>query len=67
MRNVGTVDRIVRVVVGIAILSLVFVGPRTAWGWLGLVPLVTATIGWCPAYSLLGVRTRPSSPAEKTS
>ena len=40
MRNVGTIDRIVRVVVGLALISLVFVGPQTNWGWIGLVPLL---------------------------
>ncbi len=57
MTNVGTFDRIARVVLGIALLSLVFVGPQTPWGWIGLVPLVTAAVGFCPAYRLFGVRT----------
>lgn len=57
LRNVGTADRIVRIVVGLALLSLVFIGPQTAWGWIGLVAIATAVIGWCPAYTLLGVRT----------
>lgn len=57
MRNEGNLDRLLRIVAGAAILSLVFVGPKTAWGWLGLVPLVTGLIGYCPAYSLLGIRT----------
>lgn len=56
-RNEGTIDRILRIVVGLAVISLVFVGPQTAWGWLGLVPLITGLVGWCPAYSLLGIRT----------
>ncbi|MEZ5844319.1 MAG: DUF2892 domain-containing protein [Hyphomicrobiaceae bacterium] len=56
-QNVGTVDRIIRVVVGLALISLVFVGPKTAWGWIGLVPLGTALLGWCPPYSLLGINT----------
>ena len=56
-RNEGNLDRLLRIVVGAAILSLVFVGPKTAWGWLGLIPLVTGLIGYCPAYSLLGIRT----------
>jgi len=49
-KNVGGVDRAVRIVVGLGILSLAFVGPQTPWGYLGLVPLVTGLIGWCPAY-----------------
>ena len=56
-RNEGKVDRILRVIVGAAVLSLVFVGPQTAWGWVGLVPLVTGLVGNCPVYSLLGINT----------
>lgn len=59
-RNEGTIDRAVRVIAGLAILSLAFVGPQTAWAWLGLVPLVTGLVGVCPAYRLLGVRTCPA-------
>lgn len=55
--NVGTIDRVLRIIVGIALISLVFVGPQTPWGWIGLVPLLTAVVGYCPAYSLLGIRT----------
>lgn len=55
--NMGSVDRGARVVVGLLLISLVFVGPQTPWGWLGLIPLATALIGWCPAYTLLGIRT----------
>lgn len=57
--NEGTIDRILRVIVGLAILSLVFVGPQTPWAWLGLVPLLTGLAGYCPAYALLGIRTCP--------
>lgn len=57
--NVGTVDRLIRIVVGLGLLSLVFVGPQTPWGWIGVIPLVTALIGYCPAYSILGLRTCP--------
>jgi hypothetical protein len=55
--NVGGIDRIVRALVGLALISLVFVGPQTAWGWIGLVPLATAIVGWCPPYALLGFST----------
>ena len=54
-KNEGSIDRIARVVVGAGILSLVFVGPQTPWGWIGLIPLVTGVAGWCPLYSLLGL------------
>ena len=56
-KNEGTVDRILRVAVGLGVLSLVFVGPQTAWGWVGVVPLVTGLIGNCPVYSILGINT----------
>jgi hypothetical protein len=60
--NVGGIDRIVRAVVGLALISLVFVGPQTAWGWIGLVPLATALVGWCPPYALLGINTCRARP-----
>lgn len=62
MKNVGTVDRILRVVAGLALLGLVFVGPQTPWGWIGIVPLLTAFVGFCPAYRLLGLRTCKADP-----
>lgn len=55
--NVGGVDRILRIIVGLVLIALVFVGPKTAWGWLGLIPLVTALVGYCPLYSVIGVKT----------
>jgi cadmium resistance protein CadD (predicted permease) len=55
--NVGTVDRVLRIAVGLALLSLVFIGPQSWWGLLGLIPLVTGLGRFCPAYALLGVRT----------
>ncbi len=58
-RNVGTVDRVIRVVVGLVLISLVFWGPQTNWGWIGLIPLVTGLAGSCPAYKLLGLSTCP--------
>ncbi|WP_018231296.1 YgaP family membrane protein [Thioalkalivibrio thiocyanodenitrificans] len=57
MKNMGTVDRALRAIVGLVLISLVFVGPQTPWGWIGIIPLATAVISWCPAYSLLGMRT----------
>ena len=58
-KNEGTIDRVLRVVVGAGVLSLVFIGPQTAWGWIGIVPIVTGIVGYCPAYSLLGISTCP--------
>jgi hypothetical protein len=55
--NVGTIDRGLRIVVGLVLLALVFVGPQTLWGLLGIVPLATAIFRWCPAYSLMGMNT----------
>lgn len=56
-RNIGFVDRLIRAIVGLGLLSLVFVGPQTYWGLLGLIPLGTAALGWCPPYRLLGINT----------
>lgn len=58
-KNVGNVDRIARIAVGLILLALVFVGPRTPWGWIGLVPWLTGLISWCPLYTLLGFNTCP--------
>ena len=55
-RNVGSVDKIIRVVIGLVLIALVFVGPKTPWGWIGLVPLLTAALSWCPLYTMLGIR-----------
>lgn len=56
-RNMGTADRVLRGILGLVLISLVFIGPKTAWGWIGLIPLVTALIGWCPIYLPLGMKT----------
>lgn len=58
-RNEGMIDRALRVIVGLALIALVFVGPQTPWGWIGLVPLVTGLVGMCPLYSVLGINTCP--------
>ena len=55
--NEGGVDRILRVIVGIAVLSLAFIGPKTPWAYLGIIPLLTGMVGFCPLYALLGVNT----------
>lgn len=57
-KNIGGIERIIRVVFGLAVLSLVFVGPQSVWGWLGVIPLATGLIGWCPPYALLKISTR---------
>jgi len=66
--NVGKVDRVLRIIVGLILLSLVFVGPKTLWGLVGLVPLLTGLARFCPAYQLAGVSTCGScaEPADKS-
>jgi hypothetical protein len=62
-KNESSIDRIARIVVGLGILSLVFVGPQTLWGLLGLVPLVTGLVGRCPLYTIFGLSTCPMGKA----
>jgi len=61
--NAGKIDRVIRAVLGIAIIALMFVGPKTLWGLLGIVPLGTAIVGFCPLYKLLGINTCKRPPA----
>ncbi len=56
-KNIGGIERAIRVILGAAILSLAFVGPKSAWAYLGIIPLATGLIGWCPPYALLGFST----------
>ena len=56
-RDEGTIDRAVRIIAGLVLLSLVFIGPQTPWGWIGLVPLATGLVGFCPLYRVLGINT----------
>ena len=56
-RNEGTVDRVLRIIAGVVLLSLVVVGPKTMWGLVGIVPLVTGLIGSCGLYRVLGINT----------
>lgn len=62
-RNVHDVERAVRVLAGIGLISLVFVGPQTPWGWIGLLPLSTGLSGTCPAYTVFGFSTCPMKKA----
>lgn len=55
--NIGSTDKMARIVVGALLIVLTLVGTIGAWGWIGIVPLATALIGWCPAYSIIGVNT----------
>lgn len=63
--NSGTVDRVLRVVAGIALLGLTASGMIGAWGWIGIIPLATGAIGICPLYSILGINTCPMSSKSK--
>lgn len=56
-RNEGNLDRVLRAVVGLVLIALAATGTIGAWGWIGVVPLVTAAMGWCPLYRVLGINT----------
>jgi O-antigen ligase len=55
--NVGGIDRTVRIVVGLSLIALVATGTVGVWGWLGVVPLATGLMGWCPPYAMFGINT----------
>jgi hypothetical protein len=57
--NEGTFDRALRVLAGLVLIALALTGTVGAWGWIGIVPLATGLIGWCPAYTMLGMSTCP--------
>lgn len=62
LKNVGGIERVLRVVVGLALLAFALFGPATGYnwiGWIGVVPLITGLIGNCPLYSLFGFSTCP--------
>jgi hypothetical protein len=58
-KNVGNADRAFRIILGVGLISLAFVGPRTIWGLVGVIPLLTAFMRTCPVYSLFGLSTCP--------
>ena len=58
-KNVGGIDRTIRIVVGLALIAAAATGSVGLWGYIGLVPLFTGLMGWCPAYTLLGFNTCP--------
>lgn len=66
LRNLAAWDRIVRVILGMGIISLAFWGPRSSWAWLGLILPVTAALGHCPIYVMLGIRTCPSDNSKRS-
>lgn len=57
IKNMGTVDRVARLVIGGGLVALAATGNVGLWGWIGVVPLLTAAVGWCPAYTMLGFNT----------
>lgn len=61
--NESRFDRAFRVVLGIALLALMFVGPKTLWGLVGLIPLITGAVGFCPIYRVLGISTHHERPS----
>ena len=61
--NEHPVERVLRVLVGLGVISLAFVGPKTAWGYLGIVPLATGLLGSCPLYTIFGFSTCPTKKA----
>ena len=65
-QNIHRYERVIRIVLGVVLLSLIFVGPQTWWGLLGLIPLVTGIIGSCPPYTILGINTCTLSKEKKT-
>lgn len=62
--NEHPIERVLRIVLGLALITLFFVGPKTPWGLLGVVPLLTGLLGSCPLYSLLGLSTCPTKPRQ---
>jgi hypothetical protein len=62
VQNVGSIDKVIRVIVGLGLLSLLFLveGNARWWGLIGIVPILTVVMGWCPAYALLGLSTNPT-------
>ena len=57
--NAGTLDRVLRLVIGLVLIALTLTGTIGVWGWIGLVLVATAALGFCPAYTLLGINTCP--------
>lgn len=64
VKNVGSVEQIIRIVLGLALVSLVFVGPQTPWGWLGVILIATGAISFCPIWRALGINTRKDQDAK---
>ncbi len=63
--NVGGIDRVIRIAVGALLLIMAATGTLGVWAWIGIVPLATGLMGWCPAYTLLGIKTCPEKGEKK--
>lgn len=63
-KNAGGIDKILRIVVGIALIALTIMGVLPVWGYIGIVPLATGLMGWCPLYTVLGINTCPVNKAD---
>ncbi len=61
VQNIGSADKIARLVVGALLILLALMGQIGMWGWIGVIPIATALMGWCPAYTLFGIKTCPTS------
>jgi len=59
MTNEGTIDRAIRIALGLGLISLTFLGPQSPLGFIGLVPLATGLVGFCPLYKIIGLSTCP--------
>ena len=56
-KNIHPIERALRVIVGLALISMAFIGPKSPWFFLGIIPVITGFIGWCPPYAILGMST----------
>jgi len=54
-KNEGFIDRTLRILLGVLLLAMVFIGPQTFWGYVGLIPLITGLVGFCPLYKIFGL------------
>ncbi|PWV60519.1 YgaP family membrane protein [Plasticicumulans acidivorans] len=59
-KNVGQLDKILRIIVGLVLIGLTLAGQIGVWGWIGVLPIATGLMGWCPAYTLIGLKTCPT-------
>ncbi len=64
-KNLGSTDKAFRSVLGLGLLSMTFIGPKTMWGLVGIIPLLTVFFNFCPLYALLGINTRTHEHRDK--